>query len=168
MDPSTLALAVDDLVWRPPSEREEGARLYGVVVRDGVEALTVRLVEHGEPRRVLRRTRLPGGLTAAALAVTGWRAPLADPGDVPIRPSEHPLRQRVHSTCVVYGGGDLVSVLRTAGTDPRGAVEVLPGGVGVVPDLLRHCWWRARAREAGRPAADGAPWAVGGSTSGGA
>jgi hypothetical protein len=159
MDWSALAVAVDEQVYRPPSDRDVCARMYGVVVAGGdVTAPTVRLLEKGEGQRLLRKTRLPSGLTAMAMTMGGWRAPMEEDGSMVARPRAHPQRQRIHSTGLVAGEGVLVTVLRTASADPNGDVLVLPGGQGRVPDAMRACWLRAKAREAGRPEADGLPW----------
>ena len=135
--------------------------MYGVVVSDDdVTAPLVRLLEKGEGQRLLRKTRLPAGLTAMVMTMGGWRAPMEDDGSMTARPSEHLQRQRIHSTALVAGAGALVTVVRTACGDPNGEVMVLPGGVGRVPDAMRTCWLLAKAREAGRPEADGLPWRV--------
>lgn len=161
MDWTALAIAVDEQVCRPPSDRDVCARMYGVVVADGdVTAAVVRLLEKGEGQRLLRKTRLPAGLSAMVMTMGGWRAPMADDGSMLRSPSAHPQRQRIHTTALVAGDGELVTVIRTASTDPNGEVMVLPGGAGRVPDALRTCWLRAKAREAGRPEADGLPWRV--------
>ena len=161
MDWTALAMAVDEQVYRPPSDRDVMARMYGVVVADGdVCAPIVRLLEKGEGQRLLRKARLPAGLTAMAMSMGGWRAPMEDDGSMTARPSEHSQRRRIHSTALVAGDGELVTVVRTACSDPNGDVMVLPGGAGRVPDAMRTCWLRAKAREAGRPEADGLPWRV--------
>jgi hypothetical protein len=144
MDLSSIALAVDARVFRPPSERDVAARLYGVRLDPGTNVLGEHLLEKGDAKRILRRTRAPGDLLALALAVAGWRAPMEADGTISVRPSQHPERQRIHSTSLVAGAGELLTVLRTAGEDPSGRVELLPGGEGVVPDLLRACWLRRR------------------------
>jgi hypothetical protein len=160
MDCTALAMAVDERVYRPPSDRDVCARMYGIVVEDGgdVTAPLVRLLEKGEGQRLLRKTRLPAGLTAMVMTMGGWRAPIDDGGSMTARPSVHPQRQRIHTTALVAGDGQLVTVVRTASSDPNGDVMVLPGGAGRVPDAMRTCWLRAKAREAGRSEADGLPW----------
>jgi hypothetical protein len=159
VDLHLLALSVDALVHRSPDGRDPMARLYGVVVDGDPTRPGIRLLEKGDAKRILRRVRPPRGLDALALAVGGWRAPLGPDGRREVRPSRHPERRRMHAVSIVAGAGELTTVLRSAGKPE--AIEVFPGGVGVVPDLLRHCWWRARAREAGHPDADGVPWALG-------
>lgn len=161
MDLRALALAVDEQVYRPPSDREISMRCYGVRLPEGSATPELRLLEKGEGRRILRRLRLPRGLTALAVTAAGWRAPMEADGSMEERPSRHPDRQRIHATTVVSGDGELMTVMRTAGVDPSGRVEVMPGGEGVVPELLQQCWRRARAREAGGADFDAAPWALG-------
>jgi hypothetical protein len=160
VDQTSLALVVDAEIYRPPADRGVAARLYGVVTDVATGAPRIRLLEIGDGKQILRRIRLPRGLDAIALGVAGWRAPLEDDGSITARPSDHPLRQRIHSTSLVAGDGDLVTVLRTASDEPEGHVEVMEGGVGIVPDLLRACWRRAKQREAGVRDADGVPWAT--------
>lgn len=161
LDWTALAMVVDEQVYRPPSDRDLCARMYGVVVTDGdIRASRVRLLEKGEGQRLLRKTRLPSGLTAMVMAMGGWRAPMEENGSMVARPSDHLQRQRIHSTALVAGVGQLVTVVRTASADPNGDVMVLPGGVGRVPDAMRTCWLRAKAREAGRPEAAILPWRV--------
>ena len=161
MDWTALAMAVDEQVFRPPSDRDVYARMYGVVVANAdVAEPLVRLLEQGEGQRLLRKTRLPSGLTAMVMTMGGWRAPIEDDGSMTARPSQHPHRQRIHTTALIAGDGELVTVVRTACADPNGEVMVLPGGAGRIPDAMRTCWLRAKAREAGRPEADGLPWRV--------
>ena len=161
MDVRALALAVDEQVYRPPSDCEISMRCYAVMLPEGSEIPELRLLEKGEGRRILRRLRLPRGLTALAVTAAGWRAPMEGDGSMEERPSRHPDRKRIHSTTVVAGDGELVTVLRTADVDPNGRVEVLPGGEGAVPELIQQAWMRARVREDGRADVDGEPWAVG-------
>jgi hypothetical protein len=144
MDTTALAIAVDAKVFRPPTERNVAARLYGVTLGVDPSAPQLRLLEKGDARRILRRTRAPGGLNALALAVSGWRAPMEEDGTITARPSQHPERQRVHSTVLVSGDGELVTVMRTEGPDPNGSRFVMHGGEGVCNDLLRACWLRRR------------------------
>jgi hypothetical protein len=148
MDLEALALAVDELVRLPAADRAT-ARLYGVRVDDGDGPdVEVRLEElaQGDARQLPLRVRPPAGLFAIALAATAWAAPMDD--DVPvgwtrIRPSRHPQRRRAHTTVLVGGDGEEVSVLRYADGEP----QVLRGGVGLVHERLINCWAR-RARAA--------------------
>lgn len=161
-DWEALARAVDERVYRRPSDRDVDARMYGiVVVGDAFDRPKVRLLEKGEGQRLLRKTRLPSGLTAMAMSMGGWRAPLPAEGSAPVQPSRHPQRLRIHTTAVVGGAGVLVTVMRTASaTAVDGRVEVMAGGVGRVPDAMRTCWLRAMVRQAGRAEGDALPWAI--------
>jgi hypothetical protein len=146
MDLTAIALDVDAQVFRPPTDRAVDARLYGITLDPDSGAPIPRLLEKGEARRILRRTRAPRGLDALALSVNGWRAPMEEDGTITHRPSQHPERQRVHSTVMVTGDGELLTILRTAGIDSDcdDTLEVLSGGEGVCNDLLRACWLRRR------------------------
>jgi len=144
MDLTAIALAVDARVFRPPTERAVDARLYGITLDPDTGAPVERLLEKGDARRILRRTRAPARLDALALAVNGWRAPMEEDGTITHRPSQHPERRRMHSTVVVTGDGELMTVLRTAGADSDDTLELLAGGEGVCNELLRACWLRRR------------------------
>ena len=76
------------------------ARLY--VIPAGQSQTAVLLDRDENPYRLLERTSDHSLVTAAALVVTGWCAPTDSPDSSTMRPSEHPLRQRVRITAVSY------------------------------------------------------------------
>ena len=160
MDLEALALAVDELVRVPASERRSG-RLFAVRCTadtagdDNTEkhsggsagAVVLELLAEGEARTLPHKVQVPAGVQAIALASGVWVAPLDDrPG---LRPSQHPDRRRAHATVLVGVEGDRdavdVSVLRFGDGKPT----VMRGGLGLVHQRLVRCWSR-------RPEA---PWA---------
>jgi hypothetical protein len=132
-----LAHAVDERILALP-EGLDPARLFGVRCRDRGFALVP--FWSGVAREMPYGLTPPDGCHAIALETCGWAAPLDDM-DLVERPSEHPLRRRIHHTALVYGNGTDVSVLRYDDEEPL----VLRGGVGFVLELLQACWARRRS-----------------------
>lgn len=132
-----LAREIDERILELP-EGCDPARLFGVRARGDRFVLVP--FWSGVAREMPRGLVPPDGCCAIALETGGWVAPMDD--DL-VRASQHPQRRRMHHTCVVYGDGIDVSVLRCDG-EP---VQVLRDGVGIVLELLLCCW--ARNRRAG-------------------
>lgn len=134
-DATLLALEIDEraraLPWGP-----DPARVFAVRLRPAGVVLVP--FWSGRARDLPPWITPPAGAVAIALESGGWAAPLPASGIAGVRPSRHPRRRRVHHTCVVYGDGADVSVLRT-GADPP---QVLTGAVGSVLDRLVACWAR--------------------------
>lgn len=137
-----LALAVDGRLTTMPAGCDP-ARLFAVLVRDDGELRLLPLWS-GVARELPAWVVPPLGATAIALDAGGWAAPLDDGLGAGYRPSRHPQRRRVHHTCIVYGTGEEVSVLREGDGPP----QVLTGATGRVLDLLVACWDRRRRRSA--------------------
>ena len=130
MDLEAFARAVDDRVISMPAGCDP-ARLFGVRMR-GDDFLLLPLWS-GYAREVPLDVVSLAGLRAIVLETTGWTSPM-DEG----RPSEHPLRKRVHQTVVISGLSDDISVLRYDDAEP----QVLRGAIGFVLDLLVESWQR--------------------------
>ncbi len=130
-----LARAVDERVMQFP-EGADPARLFGVRMR-GDKVILVPFWS-GVAREVPCALTPPDDCCAIALDTGGWAAPLDDCEYV--RPSQHPAARRMHQTCLVYGNGVDVTVLRYEDEQP----QVLRGGVGVVLELMLACWARRR------------------------
>jgi hypothetical protein len=130
-----LARVVDERVRQLP-EGADPARMFGVRKR-GDKVILVPFWS-GVAREIPCGLIPPDDCCAIALETGGWAAPLDD--DFSVRPSQHPSRRRMHQTCVVYGDGIDVTVLRCEHDPP----EVLRGGVGLVLELLLSCWARRR------------------------
>lgn len=92
---------------------------------------------------------------AAAVAMTGWAAPMPDGPAAMGRPSQHPERYRIRVCCAV-GSGGVASVMR-AERDPGTVLEMPGPGEGAMPRALLQMWsGAATARSATRrPAASG-------------
>jgi hypothetical protein len=85
----------------------------------------------------------PSNAIALVLLCGGWMAPMDDPSlsqPVERMPSRRPDRCRVHSTTLIGGAFEIVSVLRVHGhPDPM----IMPGpAFGRVPEALERCWLR--------------------------
>ena len=132
-----LAREIDDRVRALP-EGCDPARLFGVRMRDDGSFVLVPFWS-GVARELPARIVPPDGCAAIAMETGGWAAPMDELADV-LRPSEHPERRRIHHTCVVYGNGVDVSVLRYDDEAPL----LLHDGVGLVLDLIRACWAKRR------------------------
>jgi hypothetical protein len=133
-----LAREIDDRVRALP-EGCDPARVFGVPRRDDGSFVLVPFWS-GVARELPARLTPPDRCDAIALETGGWAAPLDEVSDA-VRPSEHPQRRRIHHTCVVFGNGSDVSVLRYDDEPPI----VLHDGVGLVLDLMRACWARRHA-----------------------
>ena len=134
-----LALAVDERVLEMP-EGSDPARLFGVRIRPNrADGFVLVPFWSGVAREIPYGLAPPDDCDAIAIESGGWAAPMD--GTVE-RPSQHPEAERMHSTALVYGTGIDVTVLRVGDEPPR----VMRGAVGAVPELLRACWARRRAR----------------------
>jgi hypothetical protein len=138
-DVEELARAVDARVLSLPVGCDP-ARAFGVRLRQGNDGAFV-LVPFwsGVAREMPYGSSPPDGCVAIAMECRGWAAPM-DGTEGVTRPSEHPERRRIHHTCLVYGAGSDVSVVRYEDDEPL----IMRDGVGVVLDLLRACWSRRR------------------------
>ena len=136
-DIDELARAVHARIARFPLGQDP-ARAFGIRLRDDNGFALVPFWS-GVARELPARLTPPDGCWGIAVESGGWAAPLDD--DATLRPSQHPQRQRMHQTAIVYGpDGTDVSVLECVG-EP---LQVLRGAVGVVPELMRACWARRR------------------------
>ena len=117
---------------------EAPARLFGVRLRD--EGFVLVPFWAGVAREIPQRLVPPDGCWGMALDTGGWAAPMDDEFSG-IRPSQHPDRQRMRQTAIVYGpDGTDVSVLECE----ERPIQVLRGAVGLVPELMRAVWARRR------------------------
>jgi hypothetical protein len=132
-----LARAIDARIQQL-GEGCDPARLFGVRLRENGFVLVP--FWSGVAREIPFGIAPPDECVAIALDTGGWAAPMNDDGTVDSRPSQHPLRQRVRHTALVYGAGVDVSVLTYQDDEP----QVLRDGVGVVVELMRACWSRRR------------------------
>ena len=132
-----LARAVDARIQQL-GEGCDPARLFGVRMRE--QGFVLVPFWSGVAREIPFGIAPPDDCVAIALDTGGWAAPMNDDGTVDCRPSQHPLRQRIRHTAMVYGTGADVSVLTYEGEEP----QVLRDGIGVVVELMRACWSRRR------------------------
>src|SRR5438128_2457786 len=131
-----LARAVDVRVLELP-ESCDPARLFGVRKRSDDFVLVP--FWSGVGREIPFGLTPPDGCCAIAFESGGWAAPVDDEVGITIRPSQHPQRRRVHQTTLVFGeGGADISVVRCDGEPP----QVMTGGIGTIPELMRACWRR--------------------------
>jgi hypothetical protein len=135
-DIEVLARLVDERIGALP-EGLDPARLFGVRLRD--EGFVLVPFWSGVAREIPYALRPPDGCVAIALDTGGWSAPLDD-CDI-MRPSEHPSRRRIHTTTLIHGDGEDVTVLTYDGDSN---LQVMRGGVGVVPERMRAVWSRRR------------------------
>jgi hypothetical protein len=126
------------------------ARLY--VLNDDGPTMSFDVLDQDEnPYRLLMRTRHHQAVRAGCLVVTGWCAPIGDVEDndpvptdcSPMRPSEHPARQRVRVSVAVTEEG-IASVMRQSG-EPHTVRDVPARGAGDLPDVLES-WWLGTLR----------------------
>ena len=133
-----MARWVDDMVQRELTEPFDlgEARLY--VIPAGQSQTAVLFDRDENPYRLLERTTDHSSVTAAALVVTGWCAPTDSPDSSTMRPSEHPLRQRVRITVAIDHTG-IATVMRRDGA-PNEPDLMEDRGEGELPDALER-WW---------------------------
>ena len=126
----------------------------------------LRLTFLGDDRDVYSLIGGPIGMLArqfdaAAVAMTGWAAPMPDDGATTMqRPSLHPDRYRIRVCCAV-GDRGVASVMR-AEREPDTVLEMPGPGEGAMPRALLEMWagatvtaspgWRA-PRSSDRPGA---------------
>jgi hypothetical protein len=133
-----LARAVDARIGLLPATRAPG-RMYAVLDdNDDADGFRLQLVDIGDPREIVAHPHIPLLACALAHSALGWSAPMPEPGEVFIRPSEHPQRRRAHTTTLVAGVGEVWSVVRIGDDAP----QTWPDGVGLIPDGLRVAWVR--------------------------
>jgi hypothetical protein len=133
-----LARAVDDRVLDLPVGCDP-ARAFGVRLRERAGEFVLVPFWSGVAREMPYGMSPPDRCVAIAMECCGWAAPMDDMDGV-MRPSEHPERRRIHHTCLVFGAGADISVVRYEGGEPM----LMHDGVGAVLDLLRACWSRRR------------------------
>ncbi len=133
-----LAQAVDARIGLLPATRSPG-RLFVLLGDDSdPDGFALQLLDIGDPREIVEHPHVPLRAVGLAHSAVGWSAPMSEPGDPFVRPSEHPQRRRAHTTTLVAGAGEVWSVVRIGDDAPH----VWPDGVGLIPDGLRVAWAR--------------------------
>jgi hypothetical protein len=143
MELLALFAAIDEWIRSIPGDPAP-AELFMLRAMDG--GIALRFLWSGVARELPETVVPEPDLLGLVLATGGWAAPLGEG-----RPSKHRDRRRVRILTLVAGAGAVVTRLEAEGEAP----QLLEGGEGDVPELLRRCWSRrpdarefaARARD---------------------